>query len=217
MTVKGKRAEALRKMDSQEASRYGASGFVDGKYPVDAVRSALKDVAGPIDIPTFETFFAPRIGRYRAMADSQQDQPSVSAELALVDEAMTHIEQLRLRLESLPPDTEAHIDSVCWKRRREMFCEFRQRLDADLEEARVLLVLSERELEPFKGNAGRKSAMPRDWLLHDVAKHLNAHGVRKERAADVAAAVLRASGVDAPDDPREARKLVRKVESLMGE
>ena len=192
-------------------------GIVDETFPVDAVNAALQSVADRVDMVAFGEFFGRRLGRYRGMSESQQEQPSVADELALADEVMEYVQQLRLRLEHLPPDTDAHINAVCWNRRRELFHNFRLRLDADLAEAWTMLVLAERELEPFKGKAGRKNSSLRDRLLHDVAHRLAAIDISKEVAAGIAAAVLRAAGVDAPEDPREARKLVRAMEKLESE
>jgi len=203
-------------MDSQEASSYGMGGWVDETFPADVVRVALESVAGRVDLPTFNAFFGRRLGRFRSVSESQQEKPSVADESSLVDEAMEYIQQLRLRLANLPPDTSAHIRDVCWSRRQESFRDFRSRLDADLLETWALLLLTERKLEPFKDKAGRKSAFQRDWFLHDVAHHLERQGIGKVAAAGVAAGVLRAIGVDAPDDPAEARKLVRGVENTMG-
>lgn len=217
MTVKSRRAEALRKMSYQEASSYILGGIVDETFPVDDVHAALKTVLDSIDVPDFDEFFGRALGRYRSMSESKQEQPNIADELSLIGESMEYVQQIRLRLEHLPPVTDAHVNTVCWKRRKELFHDFRLRLDADLKEAWVLLALAERELETLKGAPGRKSESLRDWLLHDVAHRLEITGIGKEASAGMAAAVLRAAGVAAPEDPREARKLVLAVEKLRGE
>lgn len=217
MTTKGKRSGALRKIEYQEASSYRMGGWVDDTFPVNAVHDALQGVAGRIDLAAFDDSFGQRLGRYRSMVESQRTRPSVADETILVEEAMEGVRQLQMRLEFLPPAANAHINCICWNRRRELFHEFRARLDADLKEALSLLVLTERELDSHKGAAGRKQASQRDWLLHDVAHDLESYGLGKMEAAETASKVLRAAGIDSPEGPSEARKLIREMEHAMGE
>jgi len=216
MTIKAKRAQALRKMDHKEAASYGTGGWEDDSFPVDTVRHALTGAA--IDLAAFDRFFGSRLARYRATLEWQQEQPPTAKELELLAEACEAIEQVRTRLAHLPPASKSHIQTVTWKRRKEHFQDFMRRLDVDLEEARTLLWLTERELEPSAGKTGRKSATLRDFLLHDVARWLNGNGVSgKTVASELAAAVLRALGIDAPEDPKEAARLVRAAEKQMEE
>jgi hypothetical protein len=213
MTIKAKRAKALRKMDHEEATGYNTGCWVDENFPVDDVRQALAGAGEAVDLEAFGDFFGPRLGRYRATSEWQQEQPSTAKELELLGEACEAIEQVRIRLAHLPPASEARIEGVTWKRRHEFFHAFRRRLDAELEEAQNLLWLTESEVEVDGGKAGRKPATPRAGLLHDVAHWLNGNGVaRKTLACELAAAVLRAVAVNVPEDPKYVARLVRTVE-----
>jgi hypothetical protein len=213
VTIKAPRAKALRKMDHKEAASYNTRVWVDESFPVDAVRQALAGAGEAVDVKAFEGFFGPRLGRYRVASEWQQEQPSTAKELELLDEACEAIEQVRIRLAHLPPAAGARIEGVTWKRRHEFFHAFRRRLDAELEEARNLLWLTEREVEVDGGKAGRKPATPLTSFLHDVVHWLNGNGVaRKTLACELAAAVLRAVAVDVSEDPKYVARLVRTVE-----
>lgn len=191
-------------------------GWVDETFHAETIHGALGDLASRIGLDAFDEFFGRRLGLYRAMVESRQKQPSVAEERTLVGEAMEFVQQVRSRLEFLPPDATAEIDAACWKRRHELFHEFRLRLDADLKEAWSLLALTERQLDQYKGAAGRKHASQRDWFLHDVARKLGEYGLGKIAAADTAAKVLRAAGIDAPENSAEARKLILAMEKTIG-
>lgn len=211
MTIKAKRAKALRKMDHKEAASYGTGGWEDDSFPVDAVRHALGGAA--IDLEAFERFFGSRLTRFRATLEWQQEQPTTAKELELLAEACEAIEQVRTRLGHLPPASESHIQTVTLKRRKENFHDFRRRLDVDLGEARTLLWLTERELDPAGGKVGRKPATLRDFLLQEVTQWLMGNGIRgKILACELAAASLRAVGIEVTTDPKEAARLVRAVE-----
>src|SRR3546814_10806096 len=94
MTIKAKRAKALRKMDYDEAASYIMGGvvdmgaLVDETFPAEPVRKALAVAADKINLPEFEVFFGRNRGRHRSVVESTQEQPSVAEELALVGEAM---------------------------------------------------------------------------------------------------------------------------------
>lgn len=214
MTIKAKRAKAVRKMDHDEARRYDTGGFVDETFPVDAVQTALATVSDRIDVSEFCRYFGSRLGQYRAQVESAEEQPAVADEMRLIDETEDLIQQLRLRLAHLPSDTGAEINKICWKRRGEFFHDFEQRLGVQLNEAAALLSLTWHELDAHKGNVGRKQPVARDWLLHDVACKLRSAGIEgKEEAAGVAANVLGAVGIDAPENPRKSREIIRNFDS----
>lgn len=210
MTIKGKRAGALRKMDNAEVSSYMLGGWVDETFSADEVHAALAGL--DVDLGSFDTFLGPRLGLFRDLKDYSDTKPAIAEEKTLVEEAMQYVQQTRTRLEHLPPAAEARINTVCWNRHGETFDDRRRRLDAELQEVWNLLVLTERKLEPSKA-AGRKSASHRDRLLHDLAHWLADRGSNVTRSANAAAAVLRAVGIDAPDDPKKARAIVRAVET----
>lgn len=214
---KGNRAGALKRISYGEASNYDKGGFVDESFPTDAVREILASLADCMDIPAFEAFFAQKIGFYRMMVRSE-NMPSVSEELALLDETIEHISQLRMRLTHLPPMARCHINAVCWKGRGELYSDFARRLDDELNAAWMLIAGTEQVIEPHKGQVGAKTKTLRDQLLHDVAHWLQRSGTGKTQAAGLAADILRATGIPAPagvdtfGNAREARRIVSQVE-----
>lgn len=215
MTVKAPRAKSLRVIDRAEAmGGWVSGGIVDESFDVAKVRKAVR-AAGAIDEGAFLGFFGHRLGRFRSMAEAATTTPSVAEESSLLDELLTAIEQVRTRLESLPPVADAYVNEISWKARSELFFDFQRRLDGELHLAWMMLAGAQQELDAHKGKSGAKPKQHRDWFLHDVAHWLQDAGTAKERAADVAAGVLRAVDVDAPDDPRKARDLVRKIEALI--
>lgn len=217
MTIKGKRAAALRKITHDEAGKFarGRGGFVDESFPIDAVRRALRGLG--VDLDEFGVFFGPRIGRYRATLESNDPddenyRPSVAAELDFMEETLEAIEQVRLRLGNLPPMVGLEANVICWKARHEWFSDLTQRIDQDLSVARNVLIGAGRAVEPHKNKAGTKARTGRDWLLHDVAHWLSDRGIGTTKAADVAGAILRSVGIDVQDDPGKARAIVRAWE-----
>ena len=200
-------------MTGDEADSYMMGGMVDESFSADAVRDALDPVIDRIDVAAFEAFLAPELGRYRDMVDAAVEQPGLADEMRLVDEALEAVEQARLRLTHLPPSADAYANEVCWHGRGELYFDFSQRLASDLVTARALLIGTEQKLAPFKGMSGAKSKSLRDCLLRDVAHWLQDADIGKEKAAGVAAAVLRATGITAPDNPRKAREIVLKLEA----
>ncbi|MGH8272801.1 MAG: hypothetical protein ACRES9_00875 [Gammaproteobacteria bacterium] len=216
MTIKAKRAAALRKMEPKEGASYAMGGLVDESFPADDVHNALdeplKRFKGEVNLREFDAFFGPRLGQYRDISESRLNQPTVAGELALIEETTEVVQQLRLRLNHFPSDTDARINADCWKRPGELFDDFRARLDKQLNELGNLLALADCELERYKGQTGARGKSCRDSLLYDVARWFQARGVGKEAAADAAAQALRAAGVKAPDDLQEARRLVRTFE-----
>lgn len=218
MTIKGKRAGALRKVNPTEAQGGWASGgWVDESFPDAAVEQALAIEQVGIDPAAFRAFYGPRLGRYRMVDDARSSTPSVTDELALIGELLEAVEQVKTRIENMPPMTDAFLNQVIWQRKRVLFHAWGGDLGTQLDELRTLLWLTEREMEPYRGQVGRGTAANRDGLLHDVAGVLEeAAGLGKVKAAGCAAAVLRASGVPAPDDPSEAAKIVRRVRRERG-
>lgn len=217
MTIKGKRAAALRKITYDEAVKFtnGRGGWVDESFPVNTVRDALRGL--DVDAGEFGAFFGPRIGRYRATLESSDPdddnyRPSVAADLEFMEEALEAIEQVRLRLANLPAMVDAQANLIYWRARHELFSNLVQRVDQDLSVARNVLIGAGREVEPYKNKAGTKARTGRDWLLHDVAHWLSDRGIGATKAADIAGAILRCSGVDVQDDPGKARAIVRAWE-----
>lgn len=206
MTIKAKRVGAVAKMDAEKAARYAAR-ITRAPLP-DKVHEALACVSTQIEVAAFDEFFSWRLGRYLA-TESQQLIPSIAEEMAFVAETLELADQLRQRMQNLPPVTAMRIKDVSFTTRGESFHEVRRRLDGEVVEASVLLKRTRLELASSFNNVGRKSAVGRDWLLHDVAHWFGDRGIGKEDAAAAAAKILRAAGIDAPDDPREARRLVR--------
>lgn len=217
MTVKGKRSGALRKVDRDEADGGAVTyGWVDETFPETDVRRALLSECVNVDWQTFVAFYGPRLGRYRASREFSESAPSISAELGLIQELLDAIEQTRTRLGNLPPQTESLLALVC-HRRGTGSDEFIRGIDTQLTELRTVLWLTEREMQPYRGQSGRAASSHRDSLLHDVAVRLRAlAGLGKEAAAKCAAAVLRATHVPAPDDPKEAARIVRNIEKQRG-
>src|SRR5690348_4548423 len=112
MTIKGNRAPALRKLKYADVAKFTMGGLVDESFPTEPVRVALGATLPIIDWAEFQSFFGTRLGTFRMMEDSRRDSPAIAAELTLVQEAMDAIEQVRLRLEHLPPATEPRVNMV---------------------------------------------------------------------------------------------------------
>lgn len=213
MTAKGKRAGALRKVDRDDAQGgWISGGMVDESFPVEAVHHALVGAGVTVDLDAFGEFYGRRLGRFRDFESSRTSTPSVGDELALIAELLEAIEQTRTRLENLPPMTDAYLNQVCWLRQNVLFHEVARGIDTQLKEVTTMLWLTEREMEPYQGQRGRNTSSNRDHLLLDVAEKLtDMAGLGKEAAAGCAAGVLRASRVPAPDDPKEAAKIIRNI------
>lgn len=204
MTAKGKRSGALRKLELDEAAR-GAGGWVDDRFPASAVHDALAGTG--VNLPEFDEFFRHRLGRYRAMRDSQAKRPSTSDELAFVRETIEISEQLQLRLAHLPMRIKCEVlpnSSIS------------RRLPYELGQAITALVVAETTIERADKPKGSRGKAIRDQFLHDVAEWLHQHHVPVTTAAGVAAAVLRAVRFEAPEDPKEARNIVRRVAKARG-
>lgn len=208
MTIKGKRVGALRKISPDETATVGAGGCIDESFPVDAVHAALDGMG--VDLTGFNEYFAVRVGTYRMMNDANSSEPTFNQEMTLLAELVEYLSELRTRLDHLPPTVDAYLNEVCWFRHSEIFDSRHGRLDIELKELSTLLILTEQKLEPFKGQAGRKSKGSRNQLLYDVATWLRDRGAAAGASADAAARILQAVEIDAPDDPSETAKIIRE-------
>lgn len=212
MTVKGRRAAALRVATPRELHAARApGGWVDDSLP-DGVRGCLVDVVPTDRVDAFMRMFRARLGRYRASIEWKA--LSVRAELRLVDEALMAIEQTRLRIGNLPQAIGCEVRALAWTRERTRFHDVVARADSDLGELAGLLAHASVAVTSRGRNRGAPPLIARDLFLHDVACALTAMGIGSERAAGVAARTLRACGVTAPEDERKARAIVRKMEHL---
>lgn len=210
MTIKQKRAQALRKVSREEAAAgYSSGGFVDSTFPEADVRAALGPLIREIDWPEFSEFLGDRLGFFRAISEPL---PPTHAERALAEELLEAVNQLRTRLKNLPPRLEANLHLHCHKRHASLFNAFRDRLVANLDETWNLVALAERDLTD--GEEGRPRLLARDRLLHAVARYLeDSTSARKEQAATTAGDVIRACHLPAPTDAKDLRRIVRTIEA----
>ena len=215
MTVKGKytKAPAPRGFDLHEAHKHAEAGVANGSFPEAAVRDALSDLVNKIDFAAFSECLSNALQRYGAELEHDGKQPPAADALEMAKQTAETIRHLRRRLEFLPQYVERAVAGARAKRSTEPLGTLTERIDRDLKELWMLIGMAQRELVEA-GKDGRKSLWHRDWLLHDIAQEIVRQSRRcgKERAAGVAANVLRAVGFDVADDPREARRIVLKVE-----
>lgn len=215
MTIKNQHTEMLPKRTRQElaATSNGYGGIVDESLP-EGIEKVLRPSVDEHHIQAFLSFLGRRLGTYRGMMESAETMPSRIDELRLANEAMDAIGQVRNRLESLPARIDSEVELACWQRRKELFFDFARRLDDDLRDAWMMLASAERTLDGRNEKPGANKSL-RDYFLADVAHYLEGNtGLRrKEAAAYLAAKVLRTADIDAPEDPRKARDIVRRVEA----
>lgn len=210
-----KRARSLRRLEREEADSYIGGGLVDDRIPEAEVDAILKEHDVQAEPEVFKAFLRQRVGRYRSMKEWREKQPATAQELQLIKEAMDVIQELRTRLDHLPPDADAHINHIAWKRHGELFHDFRRRLDGTLQETWNMLVLTEREVDKYKGKAGAKRKWDRDSFLSDVADWLVAHaeGMTEPQAFKVTYRLCLALQVEVPeytdDDPAKFGAIIR--------
>lgn len=210
MTGKRKRSSSIRRLPRDEARAWLEGGFVDGTFDQAAVLRALGAVAEHMELAAFMDLLETELGFYRDMVASARSEPTVSEELRLADELLEVIAEARSRLEAMPPKLKAAAQRPCLHRNGVLLHQVLRDLDERLAEVSTLVVLAQRSLEPLHGCAGRKPAAHRDHLLRTVAGNLPV-GLSKERTAELACEVLRAMGVPAPADPREAARIIAKA------
>ncbi|MGV8959361.1 MAG: hypothetical protein ACOH1V_03120 [Stenotrophomonas sp.] len=207
--IKGARTAALPRMTDEQINRFGSGGMVDERIPEDKIRA----VAGVGDPDAFVAFLAPRVGRYRSHMENTG--PSTAEELAWTNTTMEFIRELQTRLDNPPQGIWAEADLACWKRRQELWSGSIERLNAELNDAWVMLALAERAVEPHGGNAGRKPSWARDELLTEIADWFERHGSLADDAARISRRVLVALDIPAPDKPTSAinkhRERLRRI------
>lgn len=210
-----KRSRSLRRLEREEADSYIGGGWVDDRIPEAEVDMILREHDVQVELEVFKAFLRQRVGRYRSMRRDQSKQPTIAQELQLIDEAMEVILELRTRLEHLPQNADAHINYIAWKRHGELFHDFRLRLDGTLQETWNMLVLTEREVDKYKGRAGAKRKFDRDSFLSDVAEWLTMHveGMAEPQAFKLTHRLCLALQVEVPeytdDDPAKFGKIIR--------
>lgn len=93
-------------------------------------------------------------------------------------------------------------------------------IEQQLQTYLLLLKRSQRRVEQWPSNKGRRPSNLEHILLSNVAGLLEGTGMKVTEAAAQAAEILQAAGVSSlpgPDDPKEARKAVRAIrESMRG-
>lgn len=205
MTIKGKRARSLPIMDGPT---WSTGGFVDESVP-DAARELIQLRATDFG-SDFLDWFPARLGRYRAFCELH-DLPTVTQELALVREAQRYLLETRQRLENLPPTADAYINEATWRRHDRLFhCGVLDDFESLSREIDTLLAIAEQKLDQLPKKAGRKAKTNRDELLADVSGRLASNGLSKRAAAELAAELLTASGVEAPNDLVEVERICRR-------
>jgi hypothetical protein len=209
VTIKQKRAQALRKVSGREAAGgYLSGALVDPSFSESDVRAALGPLSRTIDWQQFSDFLGDQLGLFR---DLSERLPPAHVERKLAEELLEAVAQLQKRMQHLPPRLEANLYLHCHKRQARLFSTFRDQLDASLQEAWHLVDLADRDL--VDGEVGRPRASALYRLLHAVARHIkHTTKVGKEQAATIAGDVLRACHVDAPTDAKDLRRIVRAME-----
>jgi|GEM_PF-3359876 len=211
-----KRARSLRRLNRDEADALVGGGLVDESIPDPEIGATLESFGVNVDREAFMSFLRHRVGFYRSLKENQESQPTTAREVELVAETMEIIQELRTRLDHLPPDASAHADLVCWKHRKELFHDHTQRLDAELQLTWNMLAMTERELEKQRGKGrGAKRKLDRDWFLSDVTEWLttNAEEMTLLRACEVTHELCISLRVEVPeytsDSPNELADIIR--------
>lgn len=206
MTRKGKRDRSLHELPDDRALVSVTSLTIPAE-----LRPALIAFAGRREAALYlEEYIVLRVWRYMRQAAQVAKRRSAGADFTYIEETMRLIHQVRLRMDGLSPEVRAEINTA----RHGTFDGFARTLDAHLSDAFMALMGAAVSGGVRKGRGGARPKMARDRLLHDVALKLQAAGAGAEKAAGAAAAVLSMFGIDAPEDPRKARAIVRKVEGL---
>ena len=85
MTIKGKRAQAIRKLGTEELSKLIPGGKWDTSIPEPKIIAIFKKEKINVDIETFKSFFQTHVASYRALirekvSISVQNFPPVSVQ-----------------------------------------------------------------------------------------------------------------------------------------
>ena len=182
-----------------------------GSFSEKDVRAALGDLAHGIDFSAFANFLHGSLSRYRAELEQDKKMMRPADALKFNNRTLDVINQVRFRMEYLPRTIERPAIEARAKRSTEPLSTLTDRIDSDLEELALLLALAAGEIEKAKGS-GRKAEWHREWLLHDTANEIERlSGCGKEKAAEIAAEVIRETKWKAPEEKGKAREKVRKT------
>ena len=210
MTIKGKRAKAVRKLPETALNRHFPRVY-DDHLTADgaALAAALSQVAHCVDLHRLTELIEREVVEYREQVEEDRCRMSLAETRTWLSETSDLADELSTRLALV-----GHLHPAVYD---ETFCNVL--FEHDLKEItrlHAIKAVSRHALTGLKGIhdiAGVPSKERRNCLLYIVAKHIEQSGVRKEAAAAVAAAVLRAFDIDAPEDPRKARAIVRRIEN----
>ena len=167
-----KRARSIRRIDPGELD-FAQGGLVDDSIPNDEIEAIWDRFSVQADREVFQAFLRERIAFFRSLGRSSETEPTTAQEIKLVDELRDLAQELRTRLDRLPPDAAARLDRLTWQMRGELFHDCSERLEGELSFASSVLALTARELEQYRGKGrGAKRKSNRDWFLSDVSQWL---------------------------------------------
>jgi len=209
MTIKGERADNIRKMTPEESRLLRLrGGAVDESIPAEAAQI----LAGlELDVDALGAFFGPRLARYREGVEDASERLPVAKEIQLAEETCELINELRERVASVPDIVRVGADMALWQRQNQTWFHVEHRLAKELDEAWMALQIGIKEAERFKGRSGAKSQWARDGLAVDTMAEVErllprVHGA-KTKAARIARDLLKACGIQVPEDLKDFRRL----------
>jgi len=213
MTIKGKRAKAVRKLSETALNRHFPRVF-DDHVTTDgtALAAALSQVAHCVDLRRLTELIEREVVEYREQVEEDRCRMTLAETRTWLSETSDLADELSTRIALV-----GHLHPAVYS---DEFCsvlfEHDLREVARLSAIKIVAKHTLTELDGIHDVAGVPSKERRDCLLYIVAKHIEQSGARKEAAAAAAAAVLRAFDIDAPEDPRKARAIVRRAENNPG-
>lgn len=212
--AKRTRASSIRKLPHAEAESMLMGGVVDDSVPEHEVRELLREAEADLDDEALGAFLRERVGLYRTLKRTDENEVSIAKEMELLDELLEVISEAQKRLVNLPPTAHALLDEIAWKHRERLFYDVAQGLSTNLEDARRMVILGERELAKLSGAKGAKGKPDRDWFLSDLTEWLEPHFGTAAALYDFVFRLCRLLRVDVPmsakDDPLELQKIVKR-------
>ncbi|MQX53927.1 hypothetical protein [Alcanivorax sediminis] len=160
------------------------------------------------------------LGEYRDWSSYRDTAPTKEETLKHSEKTQKLVADLLTHLGMTPEPVKAYISEDLYLTGKGYFEGFVYPIEQQLQTYLLLLKRSQRRVEQWPSNKGRRPSNLEHILLSNVAGLLEGTGMKVTEAAAQAAEILQAAGVSSlpgPDDPKEARKAVRAIrESMRG-
>lgn len=212
--AKRTRASSIRKLPHAEAESMLMGGVVDESVPEHKLRDLLREDGVDLNDEALIAFLRARVVLYRTLRRTDDNEFPIAEEMKLLDELVEVISEAQKRLVNLPPSAHAVLDEIAWTHHGRLFYDVAQGLSTNLEDARRMVILGERELAKLSGAKGAKGKPDRDWFLSDVAEWLEPYFDTAPALYDFIFRLCRLIRVEVPmsakDEPLELQKIVKR-------